>query len=147
MRRTRYAAFLVPALLFQFFPARGLAQSGFYGGLFGQTQPQSGGAVRGTIKLADGGTPLHNVIVNLVQLKRSTETDENGAYEFQNIPPGTYTILAHMEGFPDTDAAGARDVRRRGDARLPNAPLPDFMRRSRSPRPAASSRSSSRSSP
>ncbi|HYH84749.1 MAG TPA: TonB-dependent receptor [Pyrinomonadaceae bacterium] len=57
--------------------------------------------MRGTIKLADGGTPLHNVIVNLVQLRRSTETDENGAYEFQNVPPGNYTILAHMEGFPD----------------------------------------------
>ncbi|HYG79576.1 MAG TPA: carboxypeptidase regulatory-like domain-containing protein, partial [Pyrinomonadaceae bacterium] len=101
MRRPRYAACLALALLFQFFPARGLAQSGFYGGLFGQTQPQGGGAVRGTIRLADGGTPLHNVIVNLVQLRRSTETDENGAFEFQNVPPGTYTILAHMEGFPD----------------------------------------------
>ena len=101
MRRPRYAAFLALTLLFQFFPARGLAQSGFYGGLFGQTPAQGGGAVRGTIKLSDGGTPLHNVIVNLVQLKRSTETDENGAYEFQNVPPGVYTILAHMEGFPD----------------------------------------------
>jgi iron complex outermembrane recepter protein len=102
MRRPRYAAFLALALLFQFFPVRSLAQPGFYGGLFGQTQPQSdSGAVRGTIKLADGGTPLHNVIVNLVQLKRSTETDENGAFEFQNVPPGTYTVLAHMEGFPD----------------------------------------------
>ncbi|HEX7955824.1 MAG TPA: TonB-dependent receptor, partial [Pyrinomonadaceae bacterium] len=102
MRRPRYAAFLALALLFQFFPARGLAQTGFYGGLFGQTQPQGGGgAVSGTIKLADGGTPLHNVIVNLVQLRRSTETDENGAFEFLNVPPGTYTILAHMEGFPD----------------------------------------------
>jgi iron complex outermembrane receptor protein len=67
---------------------RGFAQAG-------------GGTVRGTISLADGGTALHNVIVTLVQLKRSTETDENGVYEFQNVPPGTYTILAHMEGFPD----------------------------------------------
>ncbi len=122
MRRPRYAALLSVALLFQFFPARGLAQTGFYGGLFGQNQSQGAGSVRGTIRLADGGTPLHNVIVNLVQLKRSTETDENGAFEFQNVPPGTYTILAHMEGFPDqtrqvTVAAGGV-----GDARFPTAP-------------------------
>lgn len=101
MRRPRNAAFLALALLFQFSPARALAQSGFYGGLFGQTQAQGGGTVRGTIMLADGGTPLHNVIVNLVQLGRSTETDEGGAFEFKNVPPGTYTVLAHMEGFPD----------------------------------------------
>jgi iron complex outermembrane receptor protein len=85
--------------LFQLTPQRAFAQAGFAGGLFGQTQ--AGGAVRGTIKLDDGGTPLHNVIVNLVQLRRSTETDENGAFEFLNVPPGTYTVLAHMEGFPD----------------------------------------------
>src|SRR5919205_1094207 len=81
-------------------PARALADGGFAGGLFGQAQA-AGGAVRGKIILADGGTPLHNVIVNLIQLKRSTETEEDGTYEFQNVPPGTYTILAHMEGFPD----------------------------------------------
>src|ERR1044072_7351813 len=76
------------------------AEGGFVGGLCGQAQT-GGGSIRGKVILSDGGTPLHNVIVNLVQLKRSVETDEDGAYEFQNIPPGTYTILAHMEGFPD----------------------------------------------
>ncbi|HYE15139.1 MAG TPA: TonB-dependent receptor, partial [Pyrinomonadaceae bacterium] len=59
------------------------------------------GKVSGSITLADGGTPLHNVIVTIVQLKRSVETDEAGGYVFEQVPPGTYTILAHMEGFPD----------------------------------------------
>ena len=99
MKSRRFPAVLTLALLFQFFPALGLAQSAFVGGLFGQTQ--TGGTVRGTIRLADGGTPLHNVIVNLVQLRRSTQTDQNGDFEFQNVPPGAYTVLAHMEGFPD----------------------------------------------
>src|ERR1044072_988406 len=76
------------------------AEGGFAGGLFGQAQT-GGGSIRGKVILSDGGTPLHNVIVNLVQLKRSVETDEEGAYEFQNVPPGTYTVLAHMEGVPD----------------------------------------------
>ncbi|HEX8721522.1 MAG TPA: TonB-dependent receptor [Pyrinomonadaceae bacterium] len=100
MTRQRFAAVLTLALLFHALPARAGDVPAFAGGLFGQGQ-QAGGTVRGTIKLADGGTPLHNVIVNLVQLKRSAETDEDGAFEFQNVPPGTYTILAHMEGFPD----------------------------------------------
>ena len=82
-------------------PARALAEGGFTGGLFGQAQAAGSGSIRGRVILSDGGTPLHNVIVNLVQLRRSVETDEQGVFEFQNVPPGTYTILAHMEGFPD----------------------------------------------
>jgi iron complex outermembrane receptor protein len=62
---------------------------------------QANGSVRGTITLADKGTPLHNVIVTIVQLKRSAETDDHGAYEFKGVPPGTYNVLAHLEGFPD----------------------------------------------
>jgi iron complex outermembrane receptor protein len=46
-------------------------------------------------------TALHNVIVSIVQLKRSVETNEEGAYEFTNLPPGAYVVLAHLEGFPD----------------------------------------------
>src|SRR5215217_5609352 len=62
---------------------------------------QTNGTVRGTITSQDKGTPMHNVIVTIVQLRRSVETDDHGVYEFQQIPVGSYTILAHMEGFPD----------------------------------------------
>ena len=95
--------FIVSVLTLSAFvsPARARSDGGFAGGLFGQAQENGGGSIRGKIILADGGTPLHNVIVNLVQLKRSAETEDDGTYEFQNVPPGTYTILAHMEGFPD----------------------------------------------
>jgi iron complex outermembrane receptor protein len=100
MRSFRFITALLLTISTCVSPARALAEGGFAGGLFGQAQA-GGGAITGRIILADGGTPLHNVIVNLVQLKRSTETDENGAFEFKNVPPGTYTLLAHMEGFPD----------------------------------------------
>ncbi|HEX8147243.1 MAG TPA: TonB-dependent receptor [Pyrinomonadaceae bacterium] len=100
MRSYRFVVASILTLSTLVSPARALAEGGFVGGLFGQAQA-AGGSIRGRITLSDGGTPLHNVIVNLVQLKRSAETDEDGAYEFQNVPPGTYTILAHMEGFPD----------------------------------------------
>ena len=62
---------------------------------------QTGGTIRGKISLSDNDRPLHNVIVTVVELRRSTETDEAGVFELQQVPPGTYTVLAHMEGFPD----------------------------------------------
>jgi iron complex outermembrane receptor protein len=88
MRRRSYFAATLVALLSFYFPLTGFAQA-------------SQGTVRGTITLADGGTPLHNVIVTVVQLKRSVETDERGVYEIAGLQPGVYTILVHMEGFPD----------------------------------------------
>src|SRR5215213_1727030 len=100
MRSIRFVIVSILTLSTLISPAGARADGGFAGGLFGQAQA-GGGAIRGHIILSDGGTPLHNVIVNLVQLKRSVETDEDGAYEFSNVPPGTYTVLAHMEGFPD----------------------------------------------
>ncbi len=62
---------------------------------------QSTGTLRGSISIEEKDTPLHNVIVTIVQLKRSAETDDSGAYEFLEVPPGSYTVLAHIEGFPD----------------------------------------------
>src|SRR3712207_2917115 len=97
-RRTPTAVAL--AVLFLLLPARAFAQSA----TVGDTAPQQAGAtatLRGTVSTAEGGTALHNVIVNIVQLHRSTETDDAGAFEFTNIPAGTYTVLVHMEGFPD----------------------------------------------
>ncbi|MGH9841390.1 MAG: TonB-dependent receptor, partial [Blastocatellia bacterium] len=60
----------------------------------------SGGTLRGKVVLANGD-PLHNVKVTIIQLKRSTETKEDGTYEFQNVPPGRYDIAAHLERTPD----------------------------------------------
>lgn len=100
MRSFRFVIVSILTLSTFVTPARARADGGFAGGLFNQA-PTTGGSIRGKIILSDGGTPLHNVIVNLIQLKRSVETEEDGTYEFQNVPPGTYTILTHMEGFPD----------------------------------------------
>ncbi|HYP54465.1 MAG TPA: TonB-dependent receptor, partial [Pyrinomonadaceae bacterium] len=63
--------------------------------------PPTGATLRGVVRLAEGDSRLHNVIITIVQLQRSTETDEQGAYVFENLPAGRYTVLAHMEGFPD----------------------------------------------
>ncbi|MBA3600101.1 MAG: TonB-dependent receptor [Acidobacteria bacterium] len=64
---------------------------------FGQT----GGTIRGTIKTDVNQSPIGGVSVEITQLRRNTETDENGAYEFTSIPPGRYTLVTHIEGFSD----------------------------------------------
>lgn len=62
---------------------------------------QTPGTLRGRVTMQDTGTALHNAIVTLVELKRSVETDESGNYEFRQVPPGNYSVLVHLEGFPD----------------------------------------------
>jgi iron complex outermembrane receptor protein len=64
-------------------------------------QAQSNSTLRGKVTLAAEGAPMHNVIVSIIQLKRSVETNDDGVYQFSDLPPGNYTILAHIEGFPD----------------------------------------------
>jgi iron complex outermembrane receptor protein len=62
---------------------------------------QSNATLRGTVTLSDSGKPIHNVLVTILQLKRTVDTDENGKYEFQGVPPGKYDIVAHLDRVPD----------------------------------------------
>ncbi|HKG12110.1 MAG TPA: TonB-dependent receptor [Pyrinomonadaceae bacterium] len=98
MTQRRTPAAIALAVLFLLLPARAFAQAATAAA---PQQSASTGTVRGTVRTAEGDTVLHNVIVNIVQLGRSTETDDAGAFEFINVPAGTYTVLVHMEGFPD----------------------------------------------
>jgi iron complex outermembrane receptor protein len=63
---------------------------------------QANATLRGTVTLSDSGKPIHNVVVTILQLKRSANTNENGVYEIQNIPPGRYNVAAHLDRVPDT---------------------------------------------
>lgn len=67
----------------------------FSGGVFAQS-----GSISGTVTFVDGSV-LHDVTVQLDQTKQTTLTDKNGNYKFENIEPGQYTVLAHLEGFAD----------------------------------------------
>src|SRR5215208_1371060 len=62
---------------------------------------QATGTLRGTVRLETSDTPLHNVIVTITQLKRAVETDESGAYEFKNVPPGIYDVVAELDRVPN----------------------------------------------
>lgn len=65
------------------------------------TFAQGGATLRGTATLGDTGNPVHNVLVTILELKRTVSTDDNGKYEFENVPPGKYNVLAHLDRVPD----------------------------------------------
>jgi iron complex outermembrane receptor protein len=65
------------------------------------TVGQSTSTLRGKATLGDNGNPVHNVLVTILQLKRTVDTDEQGNYEFQNLPPGKYDVVAHLDRVPD----------------------------------------------
>ena len=67
----------------------------------GVSLAQGTASVSGTVSISDSSV-LHNATVHLLQLKRSVETDNSGMYRFTDVPPGRYTVLAHMEGFADS---------------------------------------------
>jgi iron complex outermembrane recepter protein len=69
--------------------------------LFVSGLAQSNGTLRGTVTIGDTEKPVHNVRVTIIQLRRSVETDEKGAYEFQNVLPGRYDVTAHLDLTPD----------------------------------------------
>ena len=60
------------------------------------------GSIRGTVTLATNGDPLHHARVLLLPLGKSVDTDELGKYEFTNVAPGKYEIVAHMMALTDT---------------------------------------------
>lgn len=62
---------------------------------------QTGGTVRGRILLESNQSPMHDVAVTIVRLSLTTTTNENGEYEFTNVPAGTWSMLTHLDGFPD----------------------------------------------
>ena len=61
---------------------------------------QNAGSISGKVSYGDG-VALHNVTVQIVQTKQTTESKEDGTYELTGVAPGRYTILVHLEGFAD----------------------------------------------
>jgi len=62
---------------------------------------QNGGRIAGRIVFAGDASPVAGATVQIVQLGRTTIADDQGKYEFTNIPAGRYTIAAHRDGFGD----------------------------------------------
>ena len=62
---------------------------------------QPGGTLRGIVTLEASGAPVHDVTVTISQLRLSAQTDEKGVFEFKNVPPGKYEVIAHLDRVPD----------------------------------------------
>lgn len=62
---------------------------------------QSNATIRGTVTSQTNNAPLAGVSVEITQIGRSVETNENGVYEFTNVAPGRYTLVTHTDGFSD----------------------------------------------
>lgn len=54
------------------------------------------GVLRGRVLVEGREAPLRNASVRIIQLRRDTQTDENGCYEFRDVPAGRYDVAAHM---------------------------------------------------
>src|ERR1044072_2440005 len=63
------------------------------------------GKITGTVRLGSEDTVLHEVSVQIVELKKKVVTDKVGSYVFADLPPGHYTLVAHQEGFADQTEA------------------------------------------
>ena len=67
-----------------------------------QPAQQSGTAtLSGTVTLGESGKAVHGVTVTILQLKRTAVTDDNGKYQFQDVPIGKYDVVAHLDRVPD----------------------------------------------
>nr|WP_068886726.1 TonB-dependent receptor [Pedobacter panaciterrae] len=63
---------------------------------------QTAGQITGRITLVDG-QPYSSASVSLVQIKKSTLTDEEGNYNFKNVVPGNYTLRIQVLGAAQKD--------------------------------------------
>jgi iron complex outermembrane receptor protein len=62
---------------------------------------QSNATLRGTVTLGDSGKPVHNALITILQLKRTVDTDDEGRFEFHDVPAGKYDVVAHLDRVPD----------------------------------------------
>ena len=58
---------------------------------------QGTGSVRGAVTFAEGGAAVHGAVVLVVGPGLVALTAESGDFEIENVPPGTYEILAQRE--------------------------------------------------
>ncbi len=59
------------------------------------------GIIHGEVTLAASGLPLHHASVLIPKLGRRALTDDQGRFEFLNVPVGRWDLVAHMHQLSD----------------------------------------------
>ena len=72
-------------------------------------EAQETGQIEGTVFMEEINSPLHDAHVLVIELGRSTLSEADGSYEFNNVPPGRYQVIAHVDSV-FTDETQAVDV-------------------------------------
>lgn len=67
--------------------------------------PSPPGWLTGQVRLEDGGDPS-GAEVMLLQLDAAAAVDAEGHFRFDNVPPGSYTLLYSREGYVDVELYG-----------------------------------------
>ena len=63
------------------------------------TSAQSGVTVAGKLTNSLSGDSIPNALVQVDELRRNTTTDAQGAFTFENVPPGLYHLSVHTDGY------------------------------------------------
>lgn len=63
--------------------------------------PAETGTLRGRVVLKANGAPLHKATVLISKLGRRAETNEDGVFEFTQLPVGSYDVTAHAQALSD----------------------------------------------
>ncbi|CAN5548333.1 TonB-dependent receptor [soil metagenome] len=69
-------------------------------GINAQTE-KTNNILRGVVSLETSGTMVRNANVTIIQLKRTVQTDENGEYQFDEIPFGKYDVIVQLDRVPN----------------------------------------------
>ena len=76
---------------------------------------QSNGRLTGKVSMRETGGPLHGANVLIVELGRSTLSEDDGSYSFDRVPPGRYHVIAHLDSLFN-EAAKVVDIAPGGSA-------------------------------
>jgi hypothetical protein len=84
-----------------------------------QSSPDTGSSrIRGRVIAADSGRPIRRAVVRVasaaIRESRATATDQDGQFDFAQLPAGQYTVSASKSGFVQT---GYRQTRPNGPPR------------------------------
>jgi outer membrane receptor protein involved in Fe transport len=65
----------------------------------GALRAQQAGSLRGNVFDKDFDAPLAGATVQIVENGLKAETNDQGAFVFQQLPPGRYTVMASKDGY------------------------------------------------